>query len=135
MGDFSSVSYSTEPCDEKDNSSDEDEEEDVDSHDDPEYELTTPETSTSTAKKAKTRPRGRRYGVTEVEKQAMAQYIAEKRKCDNGWDDLTARLRWEEFAARPEVGLLSCCHAEAQDNFAHRVEQQALIVGMGSYRS
>ena len=34
---------------------------------------------------------------------AMAQYIAEKRKCDGGWDNLTVRLRWEEFAARPKV--------------------------------
>ncbi len=89
--------------DEEDDSGDEDEDRDVEPGDDPAYEPTASGEPYSTVKKATKSPRIRKYRVTEVEIQAMAQYITEKRKCDGGWDNLTVRLRWEEFAARPEV--------------------------------
>lgn len=88
--------------DEEDDSGDEDEDRDVEPGDDPAYEPTASGEPYSTVKKATKGPRIRKYRVTEVEIQAMAQYIAEKRKCDGGWDNLTVRLRWEEFAARPK---------------------------------
>ncbi|KAM5540428.1 hypothetical protein V8D89_005886 [Ganoderma adspersum] len=86
-----------ESSDEGDHSGDEEEEGETD----PEYEPPASRTPSSTVKKAKKGPRVRKYRVTEVDIQAMAHYIVEKRKCD-GWRDLTGRLQWEEFAARPE---------------------------------
>lgn len=96
-----------ESSDEDDPSGDEEEEEEVD----PEYEASSPQTPPAMGKKAKKRPHVRKYRVTEVDIQAMARYIVEKRKCD-GWADLTGRLQWEEFAARPEVR--SCFVASLQ---------------------
>ncbi|PIL37071.1 transcription factor [Ganoderma sinense ZZ0214-1] len=83
--------------DESGHSGDE-EEEDTD----PEFEPATSQTPSSTAKKAKKGRYVRKYRVTEADIQAMAQFIVEKRKCDDGWMDLSPGLRWGEFAARPE---------------------------------
>lgn len=113
--------------DEDDHSGDEEEEGETD----PEYEPSTSQTPSSTVKKAKKGPRVRKYRVTEADIQAMAHYIVEKRRCDE-WRDLTGRLQWEEFAARPEVRSCFVASLQPMMNFAVRAEQEALTISMAS---
>ncbi|KAI1795154.1 hypothetical protein LXA43DRAFT_66566 [Ganoderma leucocontextum] len=98
----SNASHLVESSGEEDDSGDEYEEGDTQPRDSPEYEPPVSRTPSSTAKKAKKRPPVRKYRVTEEDLRAMVEYIVDKHKCDDGWEDLTPRLRWEEFAARPE---------------------------------
>ncbi|KAI1795153.1 hypothetical protein LXA43DRAFT_66897 [Ganoderma leucocontextum] len=97
-----SGSYRVELNDEQDDFGDEQEEADAEPSDDPEYEPTASRIPSSTTTKG-TKQRGvRKYKITEGDIRAMAQYVVDKRKSDDGWEHLAAPVRWEEFAARPK---------------------------------